>query len=81
MTLPPLPKPDICDPGRFGIGWNEASMQAYAASAVAAEREACARTCEQLAADAYACVNAERVLVCEEPVGRDCAAAIRARGE
>lgn len=35
-----LPKPDVFDPGRFGVAWGEGKVLAYAAAAVAAEREA-----------------------------------------
>jgi hypothetical protein len=29
-ALPPLPRPDIYDPGRFGFGWRETTIYAYA---------------------------------------------------
>lgn len=34
--LPPLPKCDIYDPNRFGVGWREASLRAYGQSCQAA---------------------------------------------
>lgn len=34
--LPPLPKCDIYDPNRFGVGWREASMRAYGQACQAA---------------------------------------------
>ena len=48
MTLPPLPEPESegwdCPPGG---AFSSAQMQAYAQAAVLAEREACAKACDQ----------------------------------
>ena len=43
-----LPKPDVFDPGRFGVAWREEKVRAYAAQEVAAERERCAEILDAL---------------------------------
>jgi hypothetical protein len=40
INLLPLPVPDVVDPGRYGVSWRQASMQAYALDNVAADRAA-----------------------------------------
>lgn len=49
-TLPPLPEPAHRGPtgtGDYFSSYSAAQMRAYAAEAVAAERERCAKLCEQ----------------------------------
>ena len=50
-----------------GHGWTQAHWTAYEESIVAAEREACAKVCEERGFDPY--------------IEQQCAAAIRARGD
>ncbi len=50
-TLPPLPEPTMYGPsGTAPIGYSVNQMRAYAAAAVAAEREACAALADDVAA-------------------------------
>jgi hypothetical protein len=55
---------------KYGLGWTcwEGQLEAFAALVAAAEREACAKVCEQAADDEFY-------------MGRQYADAIRARGE
>ncbi|MBK8106099.1 MAG: hypothetical protein IPK42_11180 [Betaproteobacteria bacterium] len=51
MTLPPLPPPDVLWPDRYHgdeRAYSDDAMRAYAEQAVAAERERCARICDNL---------------------------------
>ena len=73
--LPPLPEPTaflFCkDSEVTARAWNCDQMRAYAAAAVAAERERCAGACEHFAAQLQNHVEDEML--------RDMAALIRAR--
>lgn len=77
-NLPPLPKP-------WGWSWTHSvpfftddQMREYAAAAVAAEREACAKVCEQL--EPRHRMDGEWLAGWSDGTD-DCAAAIRARGQ
>ena len=62
--------------------WDEDAMRAYAAAAVRAEREACAKVCEEIEDQAYGLwrERAEQLHLGREAGAEQCAAAIRARG-
>ena len=56
--LPPLPEPYFTHP--FGRElWHDDQMRAYAAAAVAAERERCAKLCEEDSFEVGAALAAE----------------------
>jgi len=61
----------------FDIGQND--PMAFARAIAAAEREACAKVCEQLAQDWRP--QCERDYSADDAAAKACAAAIRARGE
>ena len=85
MTLQPLPEPTMqetdpyhhpLDPNACVLAWYDADqMRAYAADAVAAEREACAKVCESINGTSLAMDQGRAE--CAE----NCAGAIRARSE
>lgn len=87
MTLPQLPEPQPI-PGFYDIEGRKAcrytaeQMQAYAAAAVAAEREACALVCEEVRFAGDSFNEAEDNHDDGHTDGcNNCAAAIRARGQ
>jgi len=61
-------------PKEFAIVGND-SIKAFAALVAAAEREACAKVCEQMP------THVDRHNAVTQASAKDCAAAIRARGE
>ena len=79
MSLPKLPPSGGTMTVTYGVDrrvkvpmWDEDAMRTYAAAAVRAEREECAKLCEaRFVGD----------LTREDMEARRCAAAIRARGE
>ena len=84
--LPPLPEPFMelhreISPHVYAA-WAE-QMRAYAAAALAQEREACAKLCESVIEEIRE--TADNVLSHEDcrsiQAAQDCAAAIRARGQ
>lgn len=88
MTLPPLPEPDAEMPIKWPDGkrtreplWMRDRMDSYARAAVEAEREACARACEAVTANARQQDGYDGDYESGIEVGGDmCATAIRARG-
>ena len=79
MSLPKLPPSGGTMTVTYGVDrrvkvpmWDEDAMRTYAAAAVRAEREECAKVCEQMPE----LEHGWRVTL-----PSDCAAAIRARGE
>lgn len=85
MTLPPLPEPLVMV-NRYGQGastsdgdgglFTAEQMQAYAAAAVAAEREACAKLCDPALVESMDIGGPVRTFWVQP---ENCAAAIRAR--
>ena len=61
---------------KYGLGWTcwEGQLEAFAALVAAAEREACAKVCDNR-------ITNEAGMQREDYENRQCAAAIRARGE
>jgi len=84
VTLPPLPEPQPI-PGFYDIEGRKAcrytadQMQAYAAAAVAAEREANAKLCDAYAKERWG--RSEQHSIAEECAADHLADAIRARGQ
>lgn len=83
MTLPPLPEPHLLvfDAALQSPidGWTRSQVEAYARAAVEAERDACARLCEQITRRWHDGLDGDYDDGVE--VGGDmCAHAIRARG-
>jgi hypothetical protein len=81
--LPPLPEPDgagiDCDTDD-GSYWYAPAMREYARAAVLAERERCAKVCEQIAHEALRDQPALQVLI-RSSHGYRFAAAIRGHAE
>lgn len=61
---------------KYGLGWTcwEGQLEAFAALVAAAEREACAKVCDNR-------ITNEAGMQREDYENRQCAAAIRSRGE
>jgi hypothetical protein len=91
LKLPPLPEPDgACDlmDANPGDAWSEELVREYARAAVLAERERCAKLCDEYEAKKYAAYKhgnsperaSDYVQGLSDGAG-DCAAAIRGHAE